>query len=77
MKLLLSITPIARFLNTKPEALDFIQTTRFDTAAAEQFADRHGIDKPNIRQSLQATVTFVNSHYIAKGKGRQLFLSAR
>lgn len=70
LKLLLRIPAVARFLNTKPEALDFIQTTRFDTAAAEQFARRHGIAKPDIRQSLQHTATFVNSYCMAKGKVR-------
>lgn len=67
LKLLLSIPPVARFMNTKPEALDFIQTTRFDTSAVEQFANSHGIAKPDIRQSLQHTATFVNSCCIAKG----------
>ncbi|MCO7577564.1 NAD-dependent dehydratase [Pseudomonas protegens] len=67
LKLLLSIPPVARFMNTKPEALDFIQTTRFDMAAVEQFAKSHGIAKPDIRQSLQHTATFVNSSCIAKG----------
>jgi hypothetical protein len=55
-------------LNSKPEALDFIQTTRFNTAAVEQFANRHGIAKPDIRQSLQHTAMFVNSYCIAKGQ---------
>ncbi|MGR6738583.1 SDR family oxidoreductase [Pseudomonas chlororaphis] len=68
LKWLLSIPPVARLLNTKPEALDFIQTTRFDTAAVEQFANRHGIAKPDIRQSLQHTATFVNSYCLAKGQ---------
>jgi nucleoside-diphosphate-sugar epimerase len=68
LKWLLSIPPVARFLNTKPEALDFIQTTRFDTAPVEQFANRHGIAKPDIRQSLQHTAMFVNSYCIAKGQ---------
>jgi dihydroflavonol-4-reductase len=70
LKWLLSIPPIARFLNTKPEALDFIQTARFDTAAVEQFANRHEIAKPDIRQSLQHTAMFVNSYYITKSKVR-------
>ena len=68
LKLLLSIPPVARILNTKPEALDFIQTTRFDTSAVEQFANRYGIAKPDIRQSLQHTATFVNSYCIARGR---------
>lgn len=67
LKLLLSIPPVARFLNSKPEALDFIQTTRFDTAALKQFANRHGIAKPDVRQSLQLTASFVNAYCIAKG----------
>lgn len=66
LRLLLSIPPVARFLNTSAEALDFIQTTRFDTAAVEQFANRHGIAKPDIRRSLQHTAMFVNSSCIAK-----------
>ncbi|MGN8275061.1 SDR family oxidoreductase [Pseudomonas sp. SMN5] len=62
LKWLLRIPPVARFLNTSAEALDFIQTTRFDTAAVEQFANRHGIAKPDIRESLQHTAIFVHSH---------------
>lgn len=68
LKWLLSIPPVAWFLNSKPEALDFIQTTRFNTAAVEQFANRHGIAKPDIRQALQHTATFVNAYCIAKGR---------
>lgn len=67
LKLLLRIPSVARMLNTQPEALDFIQTTRFDTTAVEQFANRHGIARPEIRQSLQHTATFVNSHCLARG----------
>lgn len=66
LKWLLSIPPVARLMNTQPEALDFIQTTRFDTAALEQFANRHAIAKPDIRQSLRHTATFVNAHCMAK-----------
>ncbi|MFK0089641.1 SDR family oxidoreductase [Pseudomonas sp. NPDC090755] len=66
MKWLLSVPPIARFLNTDVEALDFIQTTRFDTAADEQFANRHGIAKPDIREALEHTARFVNSHWRSK-----------
>jgi len=68
LRLLLRIPPVARFLNTDAEALDFIQTTRFDTAAVEQFANRHGIAKPDIRQALQHTAMFVNSYCMAKGR---------
>ena len=68
LKWLLNIPPVAWFLNTKPEALDFIQTTRFNTAAVERFANRHGIVKPDIRQALQHTATFVNSYCLAKDR---------
>ncbi|UVM24454.1 SDR family oxidoreductase [Pseudomonas wadenswilerensis] len=67
MKILLSVPAIARLLNTSVEALDFIQTTRFDTAATGQFADRHGIVKPDIREALQLTAMFVNAHCLGKG----------
>jgi dihydroflavonol-4-reductase len=70
LKVLLSIPAVARWLNSNPEALDFIQTTRFDTAAVEQFANRHGIAKPDIRQSLQHTATFVSSYHLGKGRAR-------
>ncbi|MET4580411.1 hypothetical protein ABIE13_005552 [Ottowia thiooxydans] len=70
LKLLLRVPFVARVLNTNAEALDFIQTTRFNTAALEQFANRHGIAKPDIRQSLQHTATFVNSYCIANGRAR-------
>ncbi|MEX5503747.1 SDR family oxidoreductase [Pseudomonas putida] len=66
LKMLLAIPPVARFLHTEPEALDFIQTTRFDTAAVEQYANRHGIAKPDIRESLQRTAEFVNACGLAK-----------
>lgn len=70
LKWLLGIAPIARFLNTKPEALDFIQTTRFDTTPVEQFAKRHGIAKPDIGQAVQNTARFVNAYYLARSKER-------
>lgn len=68
LKWLLSIPPVARFLNTDAEALDFIQTTRFDTAAVEQFAKRHGISKPDMRQSLRNTAMFVKSYCMPSEK---------
>ncbi|CAB5711908.1 short chain dehydrogenase [Delftia tsuruhatensis] len=70
LKWLLGIPAVARFLNTDAEALDFIQTTRFDTSAVEQFAARHGISKPDIRQSLINTAIYVNAHFIPKSKAR-------
>lgn len=70
MKWLLRLPPIARLLNTSVEALDFIQTQRFDTAALELFANRHGIAKPDIREALQLTAVFVNAQYRGEGTGR-------
>lgn len=67
LKWLLKIAPVARFLNTQPEALDFIQTTRFDTSTLERFANRHGIARPDIRESLQHTARFVHSYCLQKG----------
>jgi nucleoside-diphosphate-sugar epimerase len=70
LRLLLHIPPVARFLKSSAEALDFIQTTRFDTLETEQFADRHGIAKPDIRQSLERTAIFVNTHCLGKDRTR-------
>ncbi|MGH8383263.1 SDR family oxidoreductase [Pseudomonas sp.] len=70
LKLLLSIPLVARLLNANAESLDFIQATRFDTGALEQFANRHAITKPDIRQALQHTATFVNSYCIGEGRAR-------
>lgn len=70
LRLLLRMPAVARFLNTSAEALDFIQTTRFDTTALEQFAMRHGIAKPDIGQALQHTAAFVSSCGLVEDKAR-------
>ena len=70
LKWLLKIPPVARFLNTSVEALDFIQTTRFDTAAVEQFAKRHGIAKPDVGEALRRTAVFVKAQGVAMGESR-------
>src|SRR5258708_24372293 len=46
-------SPIARFLNTSAEALDFIQTTRFDTTEVEQFARRQDRKSTRLNSSHQ------------------------
>jgi dihydroflavonol-4-reductase len=42
-------------LRTDAEALDFIQTARFDTAATEAFAQRYGLTWPEMTQALRVT----------------------
>ncbi|MBD9534304.1 SDR family oxidoreductase [Stenotrophomonas sp. STM01] len=69
LKLLLGIRPIARYLNASAESLDFIQTVRFNTAEVERFRHKHGIAKPDMRQSLRNTAVFVESNYITGGQG--------
>ena len=63
LKLLLGIRPVARYLNANAESLDFIQTARFNTEEVERFRQQHGIDKPDVRQSLRNTAAFVDSNY--------------
>src|SRR5260370_1039788 len=60
------------WIKSNSEALDFIQTTRFDTTEVEQFARRHGCTKPDMRQSLRNTAIYVSSYCITKGKARRL-----
>lgn len=57
---LLKIPGAPRLLHSEPESLDFIQTTRFDTAATQALARRHQLVWPDITQALQAT-----AHYLA------------
>ena len=58
--LLLRVPGVARFANTYPEALHFIQPDRFDLGGADEFLDRVGVAKPPIRQAIDASV----GHYL-------------
>lgn len=62
LALLLRVPGLPRLMNTYPEALDFIQPTRFDTATTEAFARRHGLTSPPMIRVIQATV----DGYLAK-----------
>ncbi|MET1078753.1 MAG: SDR family oxidoreductase [Pseudomonas sp.] len=59
LRLLLRIPGLERLLRTSAESLDFIQTTRFDTAATRDLARRYGLAWPDIGQSLRATARYV------------------
>ncbi|HLD66174.1 MAG TPA: SDR family oxidoreductase [Pseudomonas sp.] len=59
LRLLLRIPGLARVLRTSPESLDFIQTTRFDTQAAQALAREHQLPWPDIGEALQATARYV------------------
>jgi dihydroflavonol-4-reductase len=60
LRWLLKIPGLPALLRTSPESLDFIQTTRFDTAATTALARQHQLVWPDIGQALQATARYVS-----------------
>lgn len=61
LRALLKIPGVPRLLRTDAESLDFIQTTRFDTAATQALAQRHQLHWPEIGQALQATARYLTN----------------
>ena len=59
LRALLKIPGMPRLLRTDAESLDFIQTTRFDTAATQALAQRYQLQWPDIDQALQATARYL------------------
>ncbi|MBF1801331.1 Rossmann-fold NAD(P)-binding domain-containing protein [Alloalcanivorax profundimaris] len=60
---LLRVPGVARFANTYPETLHFIQPDRFELGAMEAFTRAAGVTLPPIRQALDASTR----HYLASG----------
>lgn len=61
LRWLLKIPGLPKLLNTSPETLDFIQTTRFNTAASKALALKHQLQWPDLQTTLQATARYVAS----------------
>ena len=61
LRALLKIPGVPRLLRTDAESLDFIQTTRFDTAATDALVQRHGLVWPDITQALRMTARYLVS----------------
>ena len=61
LRALLKIPGVPRLLRTDAESLDFIQTTRFNTAATQALAQRHQLHWPDIGQALQATARYLTA----------------
>lgn len=59
LRLLLKIPGLAKLLRTEVESLDFIQSTRFDTAATQALARQHQLVWPDIAQAVQATARYL------------------
>ena len=59
LRVLLSIPGLPRLLRTDAESLDFIQTARFDTAATEALAQRHGLTWPDMTEALRVTARYL------------------
>lgn len=61
LRLLLRIPGLPKLLRTEVESLDFIQSTRFDTAATQALARQHQLVWPDIAQAVQATARYLAS----------------
>lgn len=61
LRLLLKIPGLPKLLRTEVESLDFIQSTRFDTAATQALARQHQLAWPDIAQAVQATARYLAS----------------
>lgn len=59
LRTLLRLPGLPALLHTEPEALDFIQTQRFDTQATQAFAARHGLAWPDLRTAVQASARYL------------------
>lgn len=55
LRALLSIPGVPKLMNTYPEALHFIQTTRFDTAITDRFLELQGLFRPDIGLAVEAS----------------------
>ena len=62
---LLRIPGLPRLLNTWPEALHFIQTTRFDTACSDRFLASQGLAHPPIDDAIAASACFYRQQQMA------------
>ncbi|MFC4258864.1 SDR family oxidoreductase [Marinobacter lacisalsi] len=58
LALLLRIPGLSRLMNTYPEALNFIQTTRFDTEVADGFGEQEGLAHPDMNRVIRASAGF-------------------
>ncbi len=60
---LLRLPGLPRLLNTWPEALHFIQTTRFDTGASDAFLATQGLTHPSIKGVITASSHFYQQQH--------------
>lgn len=65
---LLRIPGLPRLMNTWPEALHFIQTTRFDTTTSEAFLAQQGLSHPPIQQVIAASTRFYRQQQVPTGE---------
>lgn len=64
---LLRLPGLPRLMNTWPEALNFIQPTRFDTASTDAFLREKGIARPSMETVIAASAGFLGRYrYSAK-----------
>lgn len=59
---LLRLPGLPRLMNTWPEALNFIQPTRFDTAGTDAFLREQGLDRPSMAAVIAASARWYGQH---------------
>jgi len=62
---LLRVPGVSALLNTSPESLDFIQTTRFDMSNTRRLDRRYALRHPDIGLALDNTARFVRHSLLA------------
>lgn len=56
---LLRIPGVASLMNTEPETLHFLQSTRFDTSVTDRFLEEQELSRPPIQEVIRATANFI------------------
>ena len=62
---ILAVPGLERWLNTRREALNFIQRTRFDTTATETIARERGLEWPDMRKAIEATARYLQARTLS------------
>lgn len=56
---LLRIPGVASLMNTEPETLHFLQSTRFDTSVTDRFLEEQELSRPPIQEVIRATANVI------------------
>jgi len=60
---LLRLPGMPRLMNTWPEALHFIQPTRFDTTDTDHFLDQQDLKRPDMEAVIDRSARWYQQHH--------------